>query len=222
MLICRSNISHYILCVFGYIPKIKHFMVQCGGPGWRATLTVSSRAWRRSTGSSVRRRQTTWQQVRPGVAHHRNHFLICSLQIICSSIIFGLASSLDDKKKEIMTLFAACTKSDVTLNNYITRSKCPFWIINNWPMHAIRTTSNSHDLFGTFSLVYKLSCVNTLYQYYHLLAYLKVYRTVIPLRFFCQMPRLEEHQATVGLQREGQVWGRQGEEQGIWDWWLRG
>ena len=33
--------------------------------------------------------------------------------------------------------------------------------INNWPMHAIRTASNSHELFGTFSLVYIELCKNT-------------------------------------------------------------
>ena len=37
----------------------------------------------------------------------------------CSSLTRGL----DEKKKNIMNLFAACTKTDVTLNNYITRSK---------------------------------------------------------------------------------------------------
>ena len=38
-----------------------------------------------------------------------------------------IASSLGDKKRAIMTDFAACTKADVTLNNYITRSKTLFW-----------------------------------------------------------------------------------------------
>jgi len=53
----------------------------------------------------------------------------CSLQIppfILYLISLGLASSLDNKKQEIMTDFAACTKADVTLNNYLTRSKSLF------------------------------------------------------------------------------------------------
>ena len=31
--------------------------------------------------------------------------------------------SLVDKKKEVMSLFTQCTKDDVTMNNYLTRSK---------------------------------------------------------------------------------------------------
>ena len=33
--------------------------------------------------------------------------------------------NLEAHKSGIMALFVQCTKVDVTLNNYITRSKCP-------------------------------------------------------------------------------------------------
>lgn len=41
------------------------------------------------------------------------------------------ASSLEDKKNAIMTDFAEVTKADVTLNNYLTRSKNLFYIFSN-------------------------------------------------------------------------------------------
>ena len=34
-----------------------------------------------------------------------------------------LCRDTSDLKREVLGLFAACTKEDVTLNNYITRSK---------------------------------------------------------------------------------------------------
>ena len=33
--------------------------------------------------------------------------------------------NLEAHKSSIMSLFVKCTKDDVTLNNYVTRSKCP-------------------------------------------------------------------------------------------------
>lgn len=93
--------------------------------GWQNLWPTFWRAWMRCMILSLRSKRSSWLWIlqRPFVKlmqHIMQPFLPIALLELP---LLALARSAEELKVEVMGLFSKCTKEDVTLNNYITRSK---------------------------------------------------------------------------------------------------
>ena len=122
-----SNLVLGIPCFAGNVMKWWSCLVRLGfdsgsqrklGPWWIPWMAATM-TWAKSKLSIY-----PWRLLMKSAGPNlQNTNAICLHSPYSTRISLRCARSLDQKKKDVMTLFARCNRGAVTMNNYLTRSK---------------------------------------------------------------------------------------------------